>query len=637
MRLTALMGVQAKLIADDKLHPVDDYEERRFAFFINLKTSGQVVSITDWRTEPKTPNAGGRMYQAPITDRTSGTEANLLYDNREYLFGIPAEIDEKGKSGEKLDKERAKKAARCLERLENFKSKIALIREKTQEGGHTFPEVEAVWNFYTAKDGRFFAEFLASEDFAEVIMKAPPSVWIAFRLDGLDYPAFNTPDLEPYLVPSSLGQPEKIGQCCITGETGLLGDNHTMIRGVIGANDTGAVLVSFNKKSFNSFGLRDVENAPMLRRVTRGYGRGLNSLLKDQDHHIRIGNGKHPGDGSIVIWGDDNLFTTIPATVVGSPLDLDANIAEQGIFAITDREESVRNYRYLRDRTTVHGEEPRAVQGNIYAVTFRANSARLAITDWYENSASTTYQNVVRWFDQMETVLPSPPRQWKTPMSRYVSILDFLEPMRALTSEDKARLKVSLFRSALTSEPIAPEVLTGVLRAFKASIQDTKGSFLLDLYQFRLAALVKLILTRTQGEQPVSVDPNNRRLAYNLGRLFALFERAQALAVSEIGTTILSRLSGAMESPAAEFPSLVKLNSKHLPQIDTGLRIWLERLIGEVFSNLGENANPYPFPQVLTDEEQGEFAMGYWQQKRALFTKSTTDETNPEETVHEAA
>jgi CRISPR-associated protein Csd1 len=92
-----------------------------------------------------------------------------------------------------------------------------------------------------------------------------------------------------------------------------------------------------------------------------------------------------------------------------------------------------------------------------------------------------------------------------------------------------------------------------------------------------------------------------------------------------------------MESPAAEFPSLVKLNSKHLPQIDTGLRIWLERLIGEVFSNLGENANPYPFPHVLTDEEQGEFAMGYWQQKRALFTKSTTDETNPEETVHEAA
>jgi hypothetical protein len=56
-----------------------------------------------------------------------------------------------------------------------------------------------------------------------------------------------------------------------------------------------------------------------------------------------------------------------------------------------------------------------------------------------------------------------------------------------------------------------------------------------------------------------------------------------------------------------------------------------------VFSNLGENADPHPFPQVLTDEQQGEFAMGYWQQKRALFTKSTTDETNPEETVHEAA
>jgi CRISPR-associated protein Csd1 len=351
MNLERLIDLQSKLVADGKLHPVTDFEPRRFAFLINLDPSGFVSRpASDLRAGPKTPDENGRIYQAPVTDRTSGTNANLLYDTREYVLGTPVSSEPK-----KID--------RAKDRLTDFKRKVGIIRSLTHQDGRTVPELEAIWNFYHANEGAYFEEFLRSDSFKE-IMDAPYSLWISFRLEGTSYPVFNTPDLEPYLVPSNLIPADRSGQCLVTGQTGLLGDIHTPIRGVVGAQETGAALVSFNQKACNSYGLEATENAPILRSVTRGYGRGLNYLLKDQRHHIRIGNGKYPGDGSILIWDDTHTTTGIPEVLVGDMLEA------------SDREHVIENFRTLRDRVVVDGTVPRPTAGTVYALELKANSAR---------------------------------------------------------------------------------------------------------------------------------------------------------------------------------------------------------------------------------------------------------------------
>ena len=117
--------------------------------------------------------------------------------------------------------------------------------------------------------------------------------------------------------------------------------------------------------------------------------------------------------------------------------------------------------------------------------------------------------------------------------------------------------------------------------------------------------------------------------AYRLGRLFAVLEKSRRMR-SAHAATIRDRYYGAASAtPIVVFPQLMRKLPHHLAKLDAST--YFEKIIQQICDGLQP---PTPFPPVLRLEEQGLFAVGYYHQRQALFTKrekppAETTETQP--------
>ena len=74
---------------------------------------------------------------------------------------------------------------------------------------------------------------------------------------------------------------------------------HPAIKGVWGAQSSGASIVSFNLDAFTSYGHEQGDNAPVSEAAAFAYTTALNRFLeRDSGHRIQI------GDASTVFWAD---------------------------------------------------------------------------------------------------------------------------------------------------------------------------------------------------------------------------------------------------------------------------------------------------------------------------------------------
>ena len=121
----------------------------------------------------------------------------------------------------------------------------------------------------------------------------------------------------------------------------------------------------------------------------------------------------------------------------------------------------------------------------------------------------------------------------------------------------------------------------------------------------------------------MSLDLTNTNAGYRLGRLFAVLERAQERANPGLNATIRDRYYGAASStPVAVFSNLMKLKNHHIAKLENkGEAVNLEKLIAEVMDGI----NDFPNHMPLTD--QGRFAIGYYHQRQAFYTKSAATPT----------
>src|SRR5262249_52626142 len=89
------------------------------------------------------------------------------------------------------------------------------------------------------------------------------------------------------------------GLCLITGQSAAIERLHPSIKGVWGAQTSGANIVSFNLDAFNSYGKEQGANAPIGNPAAAMYTTALNDLLRDDRHRIQV------GDASTVFWAED--------------------------------------------------------------------------------------------------------------------------------------------------------------------------------------------------------------------------------------------------------------------------------------------------------------------------------------------
>lgn len=111
----------------------------------------------------------------------------------------------------------------------------------------------------------------------------------------------------------------------------------------------------------------------------------------------------------------------------------------------------------------------------------------------------------------------------------------------------------------------------------------------------------------------VQLDTSNQDPAYLCGRLLAVLERIQQIAIPGAGATITDRFYGTFSSaPASVAGSLLRKSQAHLAKLRKerpGAERALQSKLEEIQISLPS------FPRTLTLEQQGLFGLGYYHQR----------------------
>jgi CRISPR-associated protein Csd1 len=124
----------------------------------------------------------------------------------------------------------------------------------------------------------------------------------------------------------------------------------------------------------------------------------------------------------------------------------------------------------------------------------------------------------------------------------------------------------------------------------------------------------------------VALDIENTNPGYRLGRLMAVLERVQGVAQKNPNKTIVDRYYGSASTrPGTVFPRLVAMAQHHLKKLTEGMEVYYQKRLGQVMDGISD------FPRVLSLEDQGRFALGYYHQKQEFFKKADSESASESE------
>ncbi len=447
-----------------------------------------------------------------------------------------------------------------------------------------------------------------------------------FRLDGeLGY-LHERPAARELVARFSTTDDTVPGTCLVTGENRPIARLHPAIKGVRGAQSSGASLVSFNLTAFDSYGKDQGGNAPVSTHAAFAYTTVLNHLLQRDPHHRQC---VQIGDASVVFWAEANdaekqeAAETLFGLALDPPPNDNAETASLGytLDAVSEGR-AVRNLDPHLDPKT-----------KIYVLGLSPNASRLSIRYWITGTLVEFAQRLSQHYHDLH-IEPVP---WRTPPNpwRLLSSIAALEK----TENISPLLAGTVMRAVLTGGRYPRTLLSAAIVRMRADRQVTGLR----------VALCKAVLTRdqrlgdkeNQQEIPVSLDRNNPVASYRLGRLFSVLESIQEAALGKVSATIRDRYYGSASAiPTQVFPLLMRGAQNHLSKAmkdkaKAGLAKSLEIEAGQIIDGLGNE-----FPKTLSLEDQGRFAIGYYHQRSERFrsktgkdeAQETTDDTL-EETV----
>ena len=500
---------------------------------------------------------------APVK-RTVGVAANFLCDNSSYILGF----DEKGKPKRSLECFAACKA----------------LHEKVLDGVES-PAAKAVSAFFENWEPEKAREHPALQDYMDELLAGGNLI---FRYDGQfvhEDPAIRQAWQEYY--DQSGDGPEMV--CLVTGKTGPVENIHPSVKGVQGAQSSGAALVSFNAPAFCSYGKEQNLNAPTSKYAAFAYTSALNYLIASPEYGSRV------GDTTVLFWAKN-----------GSPEY--SELAMWGIFGgpapYTERELQSMVQNLCKGRAVTYEETLLDPDMDFYILGLAPNAARLSVRFFLHNQFGSILQNVQAHYDRLEIVKPPFEKFEALPVWKLLSETvnqnsREKEPLPALAGET--------LRAILNNTRYPATLLNGVTMRIRAERKITWG---------RAAILKAYYLQNPHPDVPkevltVSLNPESKNPYYTLGRLFSVLEAVQSAANPGINATIKDRyFNSASATPSIVFPTLLNLSEKHRKKLAAGQRIHYERQIMELLAVLGES-----FPTRLSLPQQGTFQLGYYHQR----------------------
>lgn len=579
MILRALVEHYEDLAAQGKLAR-PGWSDANISYALYINDDGeleQAVSLKREEERGKKKVLAPRPMSLPApVKRSSGVASNFLWDNSSYILGI----DEKGKP---------------LRSLECFSACKVLHHQILNDVDS--PAARAVLAFFDHWDPAKAREHPALADKLEDILAGSNLV---FRYSGifLQDDALIRSAWQAHYDSAGNG-PELV--CLVTGKRGAAEAVHPSIKGVAGAQSSGAALVSFNGDAFCSYGREQSLNAPTSKYAAFAYTSALNHLLSERNYVGRI------GDTTVLFWasGGQRAYQSFSmASLFGAPT----------VYSTSDLQKMTLD---LCQGKPVLFEETRLdPQTPFYILGLSPNAARLSVRFFLKNSFGAFVKNVQAHQERLEIVRPSFDKFETIPLWK---LLDETVNQNSRDKSPAPGMAGETLRAILSDTPYPATLLNGVSLRIRAEREITRGR----------AAILKACYTKLADasghENPdipkevltVSLNPDSTNIPYTLGRLFSVLEAIQSAANPGINATIKDKyFNSASATPGRVFPMLINLAQKHLRKLDKGWRISYSKQLTELTDKLGE-----AFPDRLSLPQQGAFQLGYYHQTQARYTK----------------
>lgn len=225
MILSALSDYYQRLLERDEsdISPFG-YSQEKISYALLLSAQGELLDVQDIRLlSGKKPQP--RLMSVPQPEkRTSGIKSNVLWDKTSYVLGVSA------KGGERTQQEH--EAFKTLHRQ-------ILIGERD-------PGLQALLQFLE----RWQPEQFQPPQFSEEMLDCN----LVFRLDGQQRYLHETPAAQAVRARLLADADCCEGLCLVSGQRQPLARLHPAVKGVNGAQSSGASIVSFNLDAFSSYG-----------------------------------------------------------------------------------------------------------------------------------------------------------------------------------------------------------------------------------------------------------------------------------------------------------------------------------------------------------------------------------------------
>lgn len=557
----------------------------KISYGIRLSREGEITGVTWLKTEEE---RGKKKVWLPtpmlvpeMVTRSSGVAANFLCDNSKYLLGIDAE----GTSPRVLEcfASAKEKHLSILQGVEGMMAEtVRLFFEKwNPESAAQCKEIQENWEAIT--DGGNLI-FCMGFDYAQ---------------DDLDIKAAWDKSL-------SMREGTHEGICMVTGKKAEISRIHKTIKGVPGAQSSGASLVSFNAPAFESYGKEQSYNAPVGRYAEFAYTTALNYLLAQREYTFPL------GDSIVVFWAESGGQAYQEAFFMSADPKPDNQESIRGIFENLKKHEPI-----LLNETKLEPDQ------KFYILCLAPNAARLSVRFFYQDSFGNILENLYRHYRRMEIVKPA----WED--RDYLGVRHMLYETVNLNSKDKtpiSNMAAMVLQAILSGGQYPASLYTDTLIRIRAE----QGKV-----TWGRASILKAYLIQNykweKGQAYMGLNEKSDDTAYVLGRLFAVLESIQIDANSgkkqpdkqsnkiTIKSTIKDRyFNAACAAPASIFPILIKLKNSHMKKLEretASAKIFYEDLLTKIMEKLEE------FPKRLSLEEQGKFDLGYYHQMQKRYEK----------------
>jgi len=594
--INALYRYYQKLLEDEDSEVAQPgFSKARVEHCLVISRDGRLQNIIDLRDTDGKKMVPKEMI-VPEQQKRSGSKPppNFMCDNCAYVLGMMRESDDKKKVQERFESfVKLHEEVLCEVRDEGAEALLLFLRGWKPQEGMEHPVVARSLEDI-AGGGNLVFKLQESEGYLHN-RSAIREAWLNYW----------------YMQGSQVE-----GQCLVTGEISKIARLHPAIKKVVGAQSSGASIVSFNKDAFTSYGKEQSYNAPVSEEAAFGYTTALNFLLDSPRHHARI------GDTTYVFWAEHSSGGQ-EEDLLGalfSPTSEESSRKATGPVRDPQTEALMRDiFQSIKQGSKItKGLEGINGDTSFYILGLAPNASRLAIRYWQMDPYIKFIERISLHYSDLSI------------SKSFDNQPDFIPVWRLLqeTAPGRERDRIppllggALMKSILTGQPYPVMMFSTILSRIRS---DQEVNYVrASMIKAYLVRMHRFYNKEREVELSMELNKENRNTGYLLGRLFALLEKAQYDANPGIRSTIRdSYFSAASATPKAVFPLLLRLSQHHISKAEYGR--YSDKQIEEVISSIND------FPSYLKLDDQGQFFLGYYQQRRALFTKN--EKTDDKESV----